>query len=53
MTIYSNSPVIGESQLSLIKPTAIDNKCIDVELTVEQKFGAFSLALAASQGERS
>ncbi len=35
MTIYSNSPVIGESQLSLIKPTVIDNKCIDVELTVE------------------
>lgn len=33
--IYSNSPVIGKSQLSLIKPTAIDNKCIDVALTVE------------------
>lgn len=35
MTIYSNSPVIGKSQLSLIKPTAIDNKCIDVALTVD------------------
>jgi|TARA_B110000196_G_scaffold86486_1_gene74992 hypothetical protein len=35
MTIYSNSPVIGKSQLSLIKPTAIDRKCIDVALTIE------------------